>query len=126
MSYYNELKTLNYNATLAKYNQLETMQEDFRLTRKSFNIALVDYIQNEFSANIQLLESLDNSYFNIRVTNSYWSVYRQDKLDNLEETLKGLVKTLEIMPVFVPEYTSEDGTTITETRNIFEVMVSHR
>ena len=126
MAYYNQLETLNYNATLAKYNRLETMQEDLRLSRRAFNIALLDYLQNEFANDIQLLDSLDSVYFSFRVTSSYWSEYRQNKLDKLEETLKGLVKTLEVIPEFIPEFTNEDGTTITEAQNIFKVAVSHQ
>ena len=126
MAYYNQLDELKHNTTIAKYEQIETLQENFRLLRKAFNISLLDYIQNEFSNDIQVLDCLDSSCFSIRVVSSYWSQYRQDKLDNLEETLKGLVKTLEVIPEFVPEFTNEDGTTITEAQNIFKVAVSHQ
>jgi hypothetical protein len=46
----------------------------------------------------------------------------------LEERLKGLclVKSLEVIPEFVPEQTNEDGTTEVDGQNIFKVSVSHR
>ena len=120
MAYYNQLENLTYNATLAKYNQLSIMQEEFKLARRAFNIDLLEYIQNEFANDIQITDCLDSVSFSIRVTSSYWSEYRQNKLDKLQETLKGLVKTLEVIPEFIPEFTNEDGTTI------FKVMVSHQ
>ncbi len=126
MAYYAQLDTLKYNSTLAKYDRLETMEEDLRLARKGFNIALLDYIQNEFAIHIQVLDSLDSTCFSIKVTSTYWSEYRQTKLDNLEETLKGLVKTLEVLPEFVPEKTNEDGTVEEDAQNIFKVSVNHR
>ena len=126
MSYYDQLDQLKYNATLEKYERLETMQEDFRISRKAFNIALLDYIQNEFSNDIQVLDCLDSSCFSIRVISTYWSDYRQSKLDKLEETLKGLVKTLDVIPEFIPELISEDGTIEVDAQNIFKVSVSHK
>lgn len=123
---YNKLETLKTLSTLAKYKQIEKLQEEFTSKRKAFNIALLDYVQHEFSDNVQVLNCLDSGSFSIRVVNSYWSDYRQSKLDELEDRLKGLVKTLEVIPEFVPEYTSEDGTTTTEAQNIFKVTANHR
>ena len=122
---YTQLETLKNLATLAKYNQIEKLQEEFTSKRKAFNIALLDYLQNEFSDNVQVLDCLESGSFSIRVINSYWSDYRQTKLDRLEDDLKGLVRTLEVIPEFVPEYATEDGTT-TEAQNIFKVTACHR
>ena len=113
------LETLKTHSTLAKYNQIEKLQEEFTAKRKAFNIALLDYLQTEFSDTVQVLNCLESESFSVRVFNSYWSDYRQTKQDTLADTLKGLVKTLEVIPEFVPEDE-------TEAQNIFKVIVYHR
>ena len=122
MAIYSDLQSLRYNATFAKYNQLETMQEDFRLARKSFNIALVDFLQNEFSDNVQLKESFDSGSFTVIVSCTYWSEYRQQKLDDLFDTLKDLCKSIEVVPEFVAD--NDDDTK--DIKSIFKVTANHR
>lgn len=126
MTTYSALQTLRYNATREKYTQLETMEEDFRKSRKSFNIALVDFLQTEFSANVQLKDGLDSGCFDILVINNYWSGYRQQKLDDLYETLKDLCKTIEIVSEPVDGFLLARDQDIKDIKVIFKVTANHR
>jgi hypothetical protein len=97
------IEDLNDVSTIAKAMNLKKTREDFNKSITKFNTLLLEFIQYNFSDNVELKDSVASNYFNIVVTNFYWSDYKQEKLDQLAEQLENYVSSCTITPIDIPE-----------------------
>ena len=110
----NDLKSLQ---TVTTFNALEQLEDEFNLEKRNLNIKLLDYLQYEFSSKLQIDGDLDTPYFEVIVYCSYWSEYRQEKLDKLENELQGCCRRVTVVPDFI----TEDS----QYKQVFKVIFVH-
>jgi len=113
-----KLEVLKQSATLETFKDVEFLELAFNNKRQQFNIALVDYLQKEFSSTVSIKHDLDATYFSIEVTCYYWSEYREEKKEKLIDLISPLVKSMELYTDFIPDDENE-------IKMIFKVSIYH-
>lgn len=114
---YTSIDDLKNLQTVTSFNVLEQLKEDFLLEKRNLNIRLLEYLQYDYSSNLKIESDLNSYYFEVIVYCSYWSDYRQDKLDTLEDALKECCHRVEVIPQFV---TADE-----KYKQVFKVIFNH-
>lgn len=110
------IQDLNDVSTIAKSMKLRKTREDFTDSIKKFNTSLIEFLQYNFSDNIELKDGISSNYFNVIVNCFYWSEYKQEKLDQLSEQLENYVNSCYITRMDIHE---------DNVQYIFQVKITH-